>query len=172
MTDPFATDFTPPQPQGFAWEPGNNVPTNNETSNTKENTNMQSASEGKVVVTLKGGRDFDAPWIVVHADDAQDALNQLQDQNMQALIERTKAVAGFFAGGGQSTPQAAPQSQQSNVGQRGKPAGASMHPQGETRQCAHGQMTYRSGINKNGKPYEAFFCPERDRAQQCPAVWL
>lgn len=172
MPDPFATDFTPAQPQGFAWEPGNNAPTNNETSNTKENTNMQNASEGKVVVTLKGGRDFDAPWIVIHANDVTEANDQLRDPALGDLIRNTKEVAKFFAGGGQSTPQAAPRSQQSNVGQRGKPAGASMHPQGETRQCAHGQMTYRSGWNKNGKPYEGFFCPERDRAQQCPAVWL
>lgn len=172
MNDPFSTDFTPAQPQGFAWEPGNNAPTNNETSNTKENTNMQNASEGKVVVTLKGGRDFDAPWIVIHANDVADANDHLRDAALGELIRNTQEVAKFFAGGGQNTPQAAPQRPQNNGGQRGKPAGASMHPQGETRQCAHGQMTYRSGINRNGKPYEAFFCPERDRAQQCPAVWL
>lgn len=165
MNDPFATDFTPPQPQGFAWEPNNSS-----NSNKKENTNMQHTSEGKVVVTLKGGRDFDAPWIVIHADDTEDALKQLSDEKMGELISRTKEVGALFAGGNQSAPQAA--LQQSNGAQRGKPFGATMHPQGETRSCAHGQMTYRTGFSKNGRPYEGFFCPERDRSQQCPAIWL
>lgn len=169
MTDPFSDDFVPPQPQGFAWESASNE-TNSSQDNNVKGTNMQQEHhEGKITVTLKGGRDFDAPWIVIHADDAEDALATLSEPSMRTLIERTREIARVFAGSTQPGPQ------RGNDGQKGRPAGATQPPNGETPTCAHGQMIYRSGISRStGKAYEGYFCPlpyER-RAEQCRAQYL
>lgn len=37
--------------------------------------------------------------------------------------------------------------------------------------CQHGPMQYREG-NKNGKDWKAYFCPSRDRNNQCKAQWV
>lgn len=118
--------------------------------------------DGKVVVTLKGGRDYDAPWIVIHAADVEDANVQLSDPELKPLIEQTAKVAKFFAktnGGGQ--PQGGGQ-QQSN----GKPAGAEEAPGGEKQFCKHGEKRFDTKISKKTKkPYSAFFCtgPQSDQ---------
>jgi hypothetical protein len=39
--------------------------------------------------------------------------------------------------------------------------------------CIHDFMIYKSGISpKNGKPYEGYTCPSKNRAEQCPPIWL
>ena len=38
--------------------------------------------------------------------------------------------------------------------------------------CRHGQMNYKNGTSKTGKPYTGYVCPSDDRAQQCAAIWL
>lgn len=135
-----------------------------ETANTKES--LVAQNEGKIVVTLKGGAGYDAPWIVVHANDSQDALNQLRDDVLKELITRTKEVATYFSGGNARPAQAQQQTQQ------GPPQGATEAPGGEKRYCAHGEMRFKSDISKAGKPYKGFFCTERDRSQQCDAQFI
>jgi len=140
--------------------------TNTQNTHTKETPAMAHNSEGKVVVTLKGGSAFDAPWVVIHADDAADAMAQLDD-TMAKLMQKVATVAKYFhsqVGGG--SPQ------QQSGSRPGKPAGASQAPGGKGETCAHGAMTYRSGTTKAGKAYEAYFCPEKDRNAQCKPVWL
>lgn len=39
------------------------------------------------------------------------------------------------------------------------------------RNCAHGVMTYREGMGAKG-PWKGYFCPERDKNQQCKPQWL
>ena len=36
--------------------------------------------------------------------------------------------------------------------------------------CAHGHMIFKTG-EKNGREWGGWFCPEKSKAQQCPAVW-
>jgi hypothetical protein len=36
--------------------------------------------------------------------------------------------------------------------------------------CKHGHMLLKEG-DKNGKPYRGHVCPEKVKANQCPAVW-
>jgi hypothetical protein len=39
--------------------------------------------------------------------------------------------------------------------------------------CMHDFMIHKSGISpKNGKPYEGYTCPSKNRAEQCPPIWL
>ena len=38
---------------------------------------------------------------------------------------------------------------------------------GEAKYCQHGMRNFKSGTNKNGKPYSGYFCS----ANQCPPEW-
>lgn len=159
MPDPFADEADEAQNAPAAtntnagpWEekPVTNAPT------------VVPSADGKLVVTLKGGTGFDAPWIVIHAADAADALTQLEDKELGKLIERTKVVAGFFAGGNCGSAPAAPrQSGGGGQAQRGRPATAGSSPDGEKRFCEHGERVFKSGVSKAGKTWQAYDCPNR-----------
>ena len=41
----------------------------------------------------------------------------------------------------------------------------------EIPQCAHGSMEFKSGTNKQGKPYSGYVCPSKNRNDQCKPVW-
>lgn len=159
--DPFADDL---QPEPVA---ANNTDAWNETEK-KENKVMAGANtEGKIVVTLKGGAGFDAPWIVVHATDAADALEQLNDKVLGELIARTKTVSAHFSGGsGNAGRPASPQSN-SRPPQQQAPASA-----GNAPGCDHGTRVYKSGVSKAGKPYKMWACPSGDRNDQCSPEWI
>lgn len=126
-------------------------------------------SDGKVVLTFKGGRDFDAPWIVIHANGLQEAHDFVVGDNASLLatvMDRVKVASSHFAGkqdppaqGGGAPPSRAPQA-------------AQQAPNGETRFCEHGEMVFKSGVAKgSGKPYRLFSCPA-PRDQQCKAQFL
>lgn len=104
-------------------------------------------SEGKVVVTLKGGAGYDAPWIVIHADTIADANSQLNDAELASLINQTKKVATFFGG----KPAVPAQTQQTAPAQ-------STTTTGNAPVCNHGTMIQRSGT-KNGRAWTGYFCP-------------
>ena len=39
--------------------------------------------------------------------------------------------------------------------------------------CQHGVMIHKTGVSaKTGKPYEGYTCPSKNRAEQCPPIWL
>ena len=39
--------------------------------------------------------------------------------------------------------------------------------------CVHDVMIHKTGVSaKTGKPYEGFTCPSKNRAEQCPPIWL
>jgi len=39
--------------------------------------------------------------------------------------------------------------------------------------CQHDFMIHKTGVSsKNGKPYEGYTCPSKNRADQCPPIWL
>lgn len=39
--------------------------------------------------------------------------------------------------------------------------------------CQHDVMVHKTGISaKSGKPYEGYTCPAKNRAEQCPPIWL
>lgn len=124
-------------------------------------------SDGKVVLTFKGGRDFDAPWIVIHANGLQEAHDFVVGDNASLLatvMERVKVASMHFAGkDNQAAPAQAPQ--------RSAPQVATQAPGGETRFCEHGEMVFKSGVSKAGKPYKLFSCTA-PRESQCKAQFL
>jgi hypothetical protein len=114
-----------------------------------------------LTVTLKAGVGFEAPWIVIHAADATDALNQINTGDFATLAERTVAAAEFFRaahnvkGGLASREQVAAAPQQSWSEQPTQQAPA----QQGGKQCAHGAMVYREAKPGSGKDWKAYFCP-------------
>jgi hypothetical protein len=42
---------------------------------------------------------------------------------------------------------------------------------GEAPKCQHGHMLLKEGTAKTGKPYHGYVCPEKLKANQCPAIW-
>lgn len=127
----------------------------------KENTQVETQDQ-KIVVTLKGGAGYDAPWIVVHAQNAEEAVQTLNDEHMTALLEATKTVAGKFNVGGGGAPKrsAAPR-------QQGKPQGATQAPNGQTPPEGY---EYRTGVSKTGKTWKAFMPTDRNSGLE--PIWL
>ena len=127
----------------------------------KEKPVTQDNTNAKIVTTLKGGSGFDAPWIVIHADDAAEAVAVLRGDNIEELLKATKEVSDKFNGGqAPAQRQAAPRTQ-------GMPAGAN-EPRPSDPPMPEG-WTYKSGVNKNGKAYRAYFPP---RGSQESPQWL
>lgn len=123
--------------------------------------------EGKVVLTLKGGSGFDAPWIVIHANDIADAHDHLHGENATLLVEVMeslgKAADKFvevYAG-----------SKSSGAGRKtaSAPSGAGEAPPGTPEAPGPGWQ-YKTGVNgKTGKTWRAWM-PPRDSDEK--PVWL
>jgi len=131
------------------------------------------ASEGKVVLTFKGGAGFDAPWIVIHAESLEDAYDQVTEENAKLLADlmgKVQSAGQHFVKLGGGSPNS--NGGQNSGGRRGAPQGAQEAPNGEERYCAHGKMQFKSGVSKAGNTYKGFFCPSRDRNEQCKAQFL
>lgn len=113
-----------------------------------------------VTVTLKGGAGFDAPWIVIHAADINDAYEQLSGDNasvLSKLMDRTRNAASHFTSLGGATPAAAPATRPGQEVPAGLP-----EPPGP-------DWTYKTGVGKNGKTWKAYMPP---RGSSDPPVWL
>lgn len=130
--------------------------------------------DGKVVLTFKGGSGYDAPWIVIHAADLQDAADQVEGENAMILakiMEKVQKAGSHFS----SLAPTKPSSGGNGGGQQrqGTPQGAQEAPGGEKRYCSHGEMQYKTGTSKAGKPWKAFMCPTpKGSADQCDAQWI
>lgn len=112
-------------------------------------------SESKITVTLKGGAGFDAPWVVVHADDLQEAHEVLTDPLLDLVQGAAQKAAESFRGLNTAAPAAAP----------ARP-GAPTPPPG----APGPDWTYKEGVGKTGKPWKAWM-PPRDQPGLSP-VWL
>lgn len=123
--------------------------------------------EGKIVLTYKEGAGFDSSWTVVHANSVEDAKAILKDPEFKELLDLSKKAAAYFRGGSTPSAPAAPTQPRSNV-----PAAAQSAPDGDSRQCKHGEMVYRTG-SKNGRTWKAFMCPSpKGTPDQCDAEWI
>lgn len=136
----------------------------------KATTVVVPAPEGKVTVTLKGGIGYGVPWVVIHANDVPDALAQMSDTQLPALLEKAQKATEFFASKEvKPTPTETPQG--GSQTRSGQPAASGAGQGGATRSCKHGQMVARSGVSqKTGKAWSGFFCPTpKDTPDQCKA---
>jgi hypothetical protein len=122
-------------------------------------------SEGKVVLTFKGGRDFDAPWIVIHAADLEEAHASVFGDNavlLSALMEQVQKASQHFASQGKSSPASG-----GGAPQRQAPQGATEAP--SWAGAAPAGYKYATGV-KNGRTWHAFFPIERD--SNLEKIWL
>jgi len=130
-------------------------------------------SEDKIVVTLKGGGGYDAPWVVVHGGSPTETLSVLEDPALQQVLAKAKQLGGQFSAG-QSRPPAQKTSQAPAQGgdqYQGHPIGFAQQdytPSGSSTECPPG-WTFRVGRNKAGKPYMGFFPPRGVEAQP---IWI
>jgi len=133
---------------------------------------VQVGSDGKVVLTLKGGTGFDAPWIVIHATDLQDAHEQISGENgalLAQIMERTQIAAQHFAklGGGSSAPAQRPQRQAAPAAAQQPPAGSPAAPGPD--------WVYKTGVSKSGpnagQTWQAWMPPQHLKDVEKP-VWF
>ncbi|AHY27114.1 hypothetical protein PBI_PHANTASTIC_51 [Mycobacterium phage Phantastic] len=140
-------------------------------------TNVVAASEGKVVLTFKGGTGFDAPWIVIHANDLDDALDQVTGDNaatLGALFERVQNAGQHFAGLGNSSGQS------NGGGNRGGGNGGgqrrsnapreAQQPPADAPPAPGPDWVYKSGKKKNGNGTWQAWMPPRGSNED--PVWF
>lgn len=118
------------------------------------------------VLSFKGGTGYDAFLYVLKADSNKAILSQLADPDFQEVLKRAQSIQKWnteqFTGAPKSDGNSAPKAQPNRT----------EAPGGEKRFCKHGEMKYREDISKAGNPYKGFFCTERNRDEQCKAVFL
>lgn len=173
--DPFAPDQdTMPdgdeaQTETPPWEVSNETDVNSADTNEKVKV-VTVGSEGKVVSTFKGGRDYDAPWVVVHADDVSDSLSIINDPQFAELLTRVQAASQYFQGQAPTSPNEVQQNTSQNGSQgrtNGRPAGVTEGPWGE-QVCKHGTMAFKSGKSDDGSVWQGYFCPApRNSTDKC-----
>ncbi|UVK60600.1 hypothetical protein SEA_PETERSON_50 [Mycobacterium phage Peterson] len=152
-TDPWASNDNGPEQPVATPAPATTV---------VNNSSNVAPGEGKIVTTLKGGRDFDAPWIVIHASSVAES-DALLDASFKDYMEKVKLVAAAFAGG-----SAAPAPAQSSGGgyQRQAPQGAQEAPEWAPPK-PYDDFVYVSKVNQNtGKVWHAWMPPTKDDTRQ------
>ncbi|AXH49515.1 hypothetical protein SEA_DRFEELGOOD_45 [Mycobacterium phage DrFeelGood] len=147
--DPWASNDNGPEQPVAATAPATTV---------VNNSSNVAPGEGKIVTTLKGGRDFDAPWIVIHASSVEES-DALLDAKFKDYMDKVKKVAAAFAGG-----SAAPAPAQSSGGgyQRQAPQGAQEAPEWAPPK-PYDDFVYKTGVSKKtGKVWHAWMPPTKD----------
>lgn len=129
-------------------------------------------AESKIVVTIKGGRDYDEPWVVIHADDLDDALKQTTDKVklgdlLKAAQEASKAFRDFRPA--EDTGTKAVTSETGSQGRsQGRPAPATDGPLGK-QVCQHGTKKFWSKFDDaKNELVQIYFCPaDKSNPQRC-----
>lgn len=132
-----------------------------ETSKEKPLTTTTVTDQSKLTLTFKGGAGYDAPWVVVHANNPSEANAIILDLEFKELLETVQKIGGSFGEMAPNKP-AAP-ANRSN----GQPAGATQAPNGETPPPGY---VFKSGMGKNNKPWKAFM--PIDRNSDLEVIWL
>ena len=126
----------------------------------EKSVNIDSDQTG-ITITLKGGSGYDAPWIVVRANNVWEAVDVFSGDTalvMQELQERVHAAASTFIDAGpKKLAPARPAAQSVD-----EPANPSKPKPGD-------DWTYKTGVSKTGKPWKAWMPPKG--SDESP-VWL
>lgn len=111
-------------------------------------------ADGKISITLKGGKGYDAPWIVVSGDTVAEVEQSMLELGESRLIELTKLGSEALIGA---------------VG-AGAAARGGGEPVASDRPAGVGaDWTLREGTGKNGKPWRGWFPP---RGSTEKPVWV
>lgn len=124
--------------------------------------------QGEIVTTIKYGSGFDAPWTVIHSNSVEEATATLNEA--KALLELTAKVAKYAKSLDSGTAPRAARSEADGGAPTRSQASAPAGQEGKN--CAHGEMTYRTG-NGNKGPWAAHFCPlEKGNPDQCKPLFV
>ena len=121
---------------------------------------MAASPETKLQVNF--GKDR-VPLINIYANDAAEleaALTTIQD--LSSLINSTQEILSAY---GSPTPAA------STNALLAKELGAQVVS--EDKQCKHGAMVYKTGINASGKAWKGWMCnAPRGASDKCEPIWV
>ena len=101
-------------------------------------------ADGKISITLKGGKGYDAPWIVVSGDTVAEVERSMLELGESRLIELTKLGSEALVGA---------------VGVGGAAQGGGTPVEADRPAGVGADWTLREGTGKNGKPWKGWFPP-------------
>lgn len=137
-------------------------------------------ADGKITATLKAGRDFDAPWIVIGAETAEELtalINAAGDAGLGAAVANAaRGLQATYSVGSAMGPVTQVSSTPTAPVQEAAPVAPvapaqSVPPANGKTVCPHGQRTVYNG-SKNGRPYTAYFCTlPKGHPDQCAPEW-
>ena len=111
-------------------------------------------ADGKISITLKGGKGYDAPWIVVSGDTVAEVERSMLELGESRLIESTKLGSEALVGA---------------VGVGGAAQGGGTPVEADRPAGVGADWTLREGTGKNGKPWKGWFPP---RGSTEKPVWV
>jgi uncharacterized membrane protein YgcG len=158
-----------------------------------ENGRPEVAFNSGITVTVKAGPGYDAPWIVIHATDADHADAMIQEAQRVRLTESVGNLHNEFAaiellkrelgatevkGNGRSYGSSGGSGggnrSYGGGGGNGGGGGGAAAPSGPppnhdlATECRHGEKNYVSGISqKTNKPWFGFDCPQNYKQGEC-----
>lgn len=145
--DPFAAPAPEPEPAASS------LPATDKPATTVA---RPSLDEGKVVVTLKGGPGFEAPWIVIHAGSPAEADALLNTEMLELMGKVQRAAETFRGSAPVSSGAPAPNTRPS------QPAQSTQAPAGAPESPGPG-WEFKTGVTKAGrnagKPWKAWMPP-------------
>ncbi len=164
--DEAQTELPPP------WEVSDETDVNDTVTNEKAKVIVVGNGEGKVVTTIKGGRDYDEPWIVFHSDTLEEAIRNVTDyENLGILMDAAQKASKKFRdlrptedkGAGAPSSQGGSQTRS-----QGRPPAATDGPLGP-QHCKHGQKKFWSKFDEEKKELvQIYFCPApKGAADKC-----
>lgn len=135
----------------MAADPFANVPTEYDAPETDPNPKVAEKpyDSEAVVVTLKGGSGYDAPWIVLRAGTVEE-MNTVLNTELSALMERVSKAGQHFAGLAPAKASGA-----STAARREEPSDI---PGSHLAQKPGDGWEYKTAV-KNGKPWWGWFPP-------------
>ena len=111
-------------------------------------------ADGKISITLKGGKGYDAPWVVVSGDTVAEVEQSMLELGESRLIELTNLGSeALISAVGESSQGAS----QQHTGAADRPAGVGA------------DWTLREGTGKSGKSWKGWFPP---RGSTEKPVWV
>lgn len=154
--DEAQTELPPP------WEVSNETDVNS-TDTEKKAVVTVGSLEDVITGTIKGGRDFDEPWIVVRAASLEEYIKivtdrELMGQAMDATQKASKAFRDFRPAEATTTAPATSQGG-SQARSQGRPQSAGDGPLGP-QHCKHGQKKFWSKWDdEKNEMVQIYFCP-------------
>jgi hypothetical protein len=108
----------------------------------------------------------DGTLINLYAANVQELETGLNDLGMVSTL--IKATGAEFTGG-----QPAPTVESVAQAFGGTPVAAPAAAPSSNNSCRHGVMTYREGVNAQGKPWKGYLCAApKGATDKCDAIWV